>query len=119
VPGANAERALRVKVIRDALGMTQPEFAAKLNAAALELGLEARYTQLNVSQRETDRLALDIEDYVILAHVDPHHRSILWLAFGREVPVKFLGMLPKPERTKEAPGDAGQGDSPRKRHHSK
>lgn len=94
--------------------MTQPEFAARLNAAANELGLSelATYSQLGVSQRETARLALDIEDYVIISHVDPHHRTILWLAFGREIPVKSLGMMPRPP--KGAPG-AGASDLPKKR----
>jgi transcriptional regulator with XRE-family HTH domain len=82
--GVSAERAQRVRQIREAMGLTQPEFAARLNAAAAELGLDPDYTQLNVSQRETDRLTLDIEDYLILTRVDPHRRPLVWLALGRD-----------------------------------
>jgi transcriptional regulator with XRE-family HTH domain len=116
----SADRAARVREIRAALGVTQPEFADRLNAAAAELGLDARYTPLSISQRETDRLALDIEDYVILTHVDPDHRSIAWLAFGRDFPIKYLGMLPKPPtKPTVTPKDAGQGDAYPRRHRGK
>jgi hypothetical protein len=106
--GSTEARADRVKEIRAALGITQPQFADLLNATALELGLETGYTPLNVSQRETARLELDVEDYVVLTKVDPHHRGLLWLAFGRELPdPKYLGMMPKP-------GNDGTGKRPEK-----
>lgn len=95
---SNAARAQRFKDIRTALDMTQPEFAERLNAAARELGLEPDYTQLNVSQRETGRQYLDIEDYAVASHIDPQHRSIFWLAFGREIPWRDLGQPPRPKK---------------------
>ena len=113
--GVNAERAGRVREIRDALGMTQPEFAERLNAAARELGIDVSYTQLGISQRETARLALDIEDYVTISHVDPHHRNILWLACGREIPLanRLRGMVPRPPPPTTAL--ASEADAPRRR----
>jgi transcriptional regulator with XRE-family HTH domain len=83
--GVRAERAARFKSVRVALDLTQPEFAARLNAIATALGLEADYTQLNVSQRETDRLELDAEDYAVVSSLDPIKFSWEWLAFGRKL----------------------------------
>ena len=91
------ERAARFRVIRDATGLTQPDFAERLTRLAAELRLEnVSYKVGDITTREKGRKDLEIEDYVLAAHVDPHHRSVLWLAFGREVPIKYLGMMPKP-----------------------
>lgn len=99
------ERADRVKAIRAAMGLTQPEFAERLNAVAAALKLDVRYSQLSVSQRETGRLALDIEDYAVLSYADPERRSANWLAFGRELPKPLpnLRPMPQPSRVAEAP----------------
>jgi transcriptional regulator with XRE-family HTH domain len=83
--GASADRAVRFRQIRDALGTTQPEFAERLNEVARQLGLDPDYTQLNISQRETGRLELDAEDYAVLSSIDPLKWSWEWLAFGRKL----------------------------------
>lgn len=83
--GVKDDRAERLKAIREALGLTQPEFAARLNVVATALGLEADYTQLNISQRETARLELDAEDYAIVSALDPTKWTWEWLAFGRKL----------------------------------
>lgn len=83
--GASAERADRFRQIREALDITQPQFAERLNAIALQLGLDADYTQLNISQRETARLELDAEDYAVVSSIDPLKWSWEWLAFGRKL----------------------------------
>lgn len=80
-------RGARLKQVRDAMDITGKEFADELNKAAAKLGLpHVKYTPLNVSQRETGRRELDIEDYTIVSYVDPEKRSWFWLAFGREIP---------------------------------
>jgi hypothetical protein len=68
--------------VREALEMTQPAFAVHLNAAAKRLGLDVVYDALGVSQRETGRRSLDIEDYTIVSAVDPMGRGTGWLAYG-------------------------------------
>lgn len=111
MPDSAAERGTRLRQIREALDIKQDEFADRLNAAALSLGLVADYTGLGISQRETGRRAMDIEDFVIASFVDPHHRTILWLAFGREIPLADRlasgKMMPRP--TTKAPGGAAGG----------
>lgn len=83
--GVKEDRADRLKAIRETLELTQPEFATRLNAVASALGLDADYTQLNVSQRETARLELDAEDYAVVSSLDPQRWSWEWLAFGRKL----------------------------------
>lgn len=79
-----------MRLVRETLELKQSEFADLLNAAAGKLGMESNYTALSVSQRETGRRALEVEDYAIVSYVDPQRRSWFWLAFGRELPKAML-----------------------------
>jgi hypothetical protein len=113
-------RGARFRLVREAIGETQPHFAERLTRAAAELGVDRSYTFVDVSTRETGRRTLDIEDYILASHVDPEHRTIAWLAFGRDFPIKYLGMLPKPPtKPTVTPKDAGQGDAYPRRHRGK
>lgn len=78
-------RGVRLQEIRKALKLTQPEFAERLTEMAEKLGLDTTYTGLGVSQRETGRRALDIEDYAVVSSLDPLKWSWEWLAFGRKL----------------------------------
>lgn len=107
---SDEQRGKRLRAIREAIGETQEQFADRLNVVAAEVGLGVRYKFGDISGRETGRKSMEIEDFILAAHVDPHHRTVLWLAFGREIPIKYLGMLPKPPKAAPASEDAaGQG----------
>jgi transcriptional regulator with XRE-family HTH domain len=82
--GASADRAVRFRQIRDALGTTQREFAERLNAVAKALDLPCA-TRCMTSRREIGRRSLDAEDYAVLSSIDPLKWSWEWLAFGRKL----------------------------------
>jgi hypothetical protein len=115
------ERAQRFKAVREAMQVTQPEFAERLTRAGKDLGLERVFYDVgDITTRENARKDLEIEDYILATRIDPEHRSIAWLAFGRDFPIKLLGMLPKPPKgPTTAPKDAGQGDEYPRRHRGK
>jgi transcriptional regulator with XRE-family HTH domain len=84
-----------------------------------EIAAAAGVTQGSISRYEADATKPDDDTLARLADYFGVTRGWLRFGEGERKPLVTLGMVPKPERTKEAPGDAGQGDSPRKRHHSK
>lgn len=95
----SGDRGARLREIREALEMTQREFAAHLTGIALALGLSVRYEMYDVSVREIGRRALDAEDYAILSFVDPKRWTWHWLAFGEELKVKARVPLPRPSQS--------------------
>ncbi len=80
-------RGQRLRLVREALGLTQTQFAELLTRTAASLGIDVRYVVGDVSARETGRKALDVEDYILAERVDPKRRRTDWLAFGREIKV--------------------------------
>jgi transcriptional regulator with XRE-family HTH domain len=84
-----------------------------------EIADAAGVSQPTYSRYEADATKPDDDTLARLADYFGVTRGWLRFGEGERKPLVTLGMVPKPERTKEAPGDAGQGDSPRKRHHSK
>lgn len=84
-----AERAVRFRAIREALGVTQPVFAERLTAEAKALGfVGVSYDVGDITTRENARRTLEIEDYIVAERVDPARRSWEWLAFGRDLDAK-------------------------------
>jgi hypothetical protein len=78
-------RGARLREVREAMGLTQREFAERLNAVAKALDLPVRYEMYDVSVREIGRRSLDPEDYAIVSSIDPLKWSWEWLAFGRKL----------------------------------
>ena len=76
-----------MREIREAREETQTEFAAELNRVAASLELPASYDFSEVSKRETARKRLVVEDFMVLALLDPKQRGALWVAFGKAVVV--------------------------------
>lgn len=72
----------RVKAVREALGLKQPEFAARLMVAARQLGVEARYDNTMVSKMELGTRYVGLLDGAVIAAVDPERRGLDWLALG-------------------------------------
>jgi hypothetical protein len=79
------ERGKRLGEVREALDLTQPEFAVLLTKTAEKLGLSVTYSGLGVSQRETGRREMDAEDYAVVSSIDPVKWPWEWLAFGRKL----------------------------------
>lgn len=63
-------------------GKDNRAFAARLNAAARELGLEEVWHHTRVSKVRTGTQDLSIEDSTVLARVDPKQRGWTWPAYG-------------------------------------
>jgi transcriptional regulator with XRE-family HTH domain len=72
----------RVRQIREARGEKQPEFATALNAAAVRLGITARYDGTTVSKLETGMRRATLEDIELIAAIDPGDRGRDWLGWG-------------------------------------
>lgn len=83
--GLKTGRAQRYRSVREALDLTQEEFADLLNDAARVLSLEASYRSGDISPRENGRKELEVEDYVLASYLDPGKHSWSWFAFGREL----------------------------------
>ena len=93
------DRAGRFRLIRDATALTQPEFAERLTRLAREIGLaNVSYDVGDITTRENGRKSLEIEDYLLATHIDPMRRTVLWLAYGRDLPLAVLNprLMPRP-----------------------
>lgn len=89
--------------IREARGEKQPEFAAALNAAAVRLGVQARYDGTTVSKIETGMRRVTLEDIELVAAIDPEQRGREWLGWGaapRAAPSRFQRAGKKREERK-------------------
>lgn len=75
----------RVRMIREARGEKQPEFAAAMNGAAKALGVDERYDNTKVSKMEIGGRAVSLDDVRVIASLDPEKRGLLWLAWGDAV----------------------------------
>ena len=73
---ADAQRGQRVKLVRDARGETQPEFAK-----ALEQESGTRYDASEVSRLETGNRVATWEDVRAVAALDPLDRGRDWLGW--------------------------------------
>jgi hypothetical protein len=78
-------RGARFRQMREALGLSQGEMAAKLNSVSATLGLDLDYDAHDISVRETGRVGLKVEDYAVASFIDPQRWSWMWLPFGREL----------------------------------
>jgi transcriptional regulator with XRE-family HTH domain len=71
----------RLRAVREATGLTQLQFLAKLNAAAERLGTRA-YVQSLLSRLENGLQVPSFDDIAVYASIDPERRGKLWLAWG-------------------------------------
>lgn len=72
---------VRLRAIREALGLTQIEFLPVLNREAEALGQRA-YSQSTLSKLESGAQAATFDDVLVFALSDPLGRGRLWLAWG-------------------------------------
>ena len=72
----------RVRIVREAMGKQQGEFADALNTKAAESGLRARYDNTAISKLENGRRDLSVNDLFLIAALDPKQRGERWLAYG-------------------------------------
>ena len=73
----------RVRVVREATGLTRSQFAALLNETAGRLGVaEVHYDDAKVRNMESAHRAVSLDDLTVVAFVDPDHRGRLWLGWG-------------------------------------
>lgn len=93
----------RLKAVREAAGVTQLQFLARLNAAAESLG-KRTYAQSQLSRLENGLQEPTFDDVAVFALVDPERRGKLWLAWGETTD---SAQLPKagPSVIKEPPAE--------------
>lgn len=72
----------RVRSIREEFGEKQPEFAARLTAAAKRLGADVRFDNTIVSKVELGRRELSIYEAAVVVAIDPQRRGWDWLVLG-------------------------------------
>jgi hypothetical protein len=73
----------RVRAVREACGLTQPQFAALLNETAARLGMpRPRYDEAKVRNMERAPRGITFSDVTLVAFADPQHRGRSWLAWG-------------------------------------
>lgn len=77
-----AELGARVRLIREALGMTGEEFGAALTRAGKDFGVSLRYDSAKISKIERGGRELSPEEAAILTMLDPEARGFPWLIFG-------------------------------------
>jgi transcriptional regulator with XRE-family HTH domain len=77
----------RFRAVRDASGLLQRDFVARLNEASIaRFGTAGpRYDPSRVSRLENDRQVATLEDVAIYADVDPLHRGKLWVGWCEAV----------------------------------
>lgn len=68
--------------IRDASGMQPKDFAAQMVVVAKRLGLESSYSDTKLSKLVNGRQDVSLDDAIVLAHLDPEHRGVEWIALG-------------------------------------
>lgn len=78
-PGTRQERA---RAIREALGLRQDQFAARMNDVARQIGIEANYDAPKVSRIENDKRDIEANAASIIARLDPEKRGVDWLLHG-------------------------------------
>lgn len=102
-----AKIAARIIQVREAAGMDQRAFVDALNAAARGIGLPAIYDIVKVSKIENSKRDVSLDDAILVADVDPHRRSVRWLAGARETPVaKKAGGIRRDIKDKRSTGEA-------------
>jgi hypothetical protein len=73
----------RVRAVREATGLTHPQFAALLNETAARLGISRpRYDETKVRNMERAARGISFDDVTLIAFADPQHRGRSWLAWG-------------------------------------
>src|SRR4051812_4928637 len=77
-----AEQGERVKMIREARGMTGEQFAAELMAVAKSFGLRMRYGKDKVSRLERGGRSMTAAEVAMLTLIDKEERDAIWLVFG-------------------------------------
>lgn len=73
----------RLRAVREATGLTQVQFLARLNRAAEQLGVRP-YAQSVLSRLENGLQQATFDDVAVYAAVDPLGRGKLWLGWGEE-----------------------------------
>lgn len=71
----------RLKLVREATGLTQLQFLPRLNAVAAKLHVR-EYSQSTLSKLETGTQEPSFDDVAVFAAVDPERRGKLWLAWN-------------------------------------
>lgn len=124
--------AQRLRMIREAAGLTQLQFLPKLNAASRAvLGEgEREYSQSTLSKLESGAQEPIFDDVAVFAWVDPLKRGKLWLAWGESrdsataetheelaarlgvSPPRRKQQFPAPTATKKATNAGGQKRRP-------
>jgi hypothetical protein len=73
----------RVRVVREATGLTPPQFAALLNETASRLGMTPpHYNETKVRKMESEHRSVSFDDVTVIAFADPQRRGRLWLGWG-------------------------------------
>lgn len=91
----------RVKAVRDALGLKQPEFAVRLTEEAQRRGLTwVRYDFSIISKLENGSRRLSLDDVLVLSCVDREERGMLWIGWGDDAKPKLVA---KPVRGRVVP----------------
>jgi transcriptional regulator with XRE-family HTH domain len=75
------EQAARLKAVREASGLTQLQFLAKLNGVAERLGSRP-YVQSLLSRLENGLQVPSFDDVTVYAMLDPERRGKLWVGWG-------------------------------------
>lgn len=63
-----------------------PAFMARLNAAAVEMGIQSHWAGSRLSKVRTGTQDLSIEDMTVVARIDPKQRGWTYVSYG--IPLK-------------------------------
>ena len=100
----------RIRSVREATGLTQLQFLARLNEASRKaLGAGVRdYSQSTLSKLESGAQDAGFEDVAVFATADPLRRGKLWFAWGEKADAT-MQQPPEPVRTARGVVVAGTG----------
>jgi transcriptional regulator with XRE-family HTH domain len=105
-------RGVRVREVRDALGMSGDAFAARLMEIGAQMGHDGaiQLDKTIVSNIENGKRQLSVEEAAAIIEIDPSRRPVQWLVFGKKSAIEATESAPtlQPSPKRQPLGRAAQ-----------